>query len=229
MAKTSVSDEELQLRKRARRRLVGAIGLVLLVVVLVPMLLDRGPRQQKQDIDIRIPPVPAQTQAPAPSALPVPGAAQPAAPAPDAATTTPVTPAPPTSAATQAGTPVNPPPQPVPQSAPPAAAPEAQTVSRAADQSVDTHAAEQSVAPREEYVIRLGAFADRARAKDVLAKVKAEKVAAYSESVKTPHGLRVRVRAGPFPSMQAAEKAKEQLKAAKLLPGNDAKIVRKGE
>ena len=102
-------------------------------------------------------------------------------------------------------------------------------MSRAADQPGESHAAEQSAAPPEEFVIRLGAFADRARAKDILAKVKAEKVAAYSESVKTPHGIRVRVRAGPFPSMQAAEKAKEQLKAAKLLPGNDAKIVRKGE
>src|SRR5882672_10297905 len=76
VAKTPISDEELQLRKRARRRLVGAIVLVLLVVVLVPMFLEREPRLQKQDMDIRIPPVPGQTQAPSISG----GAQQPAAP-----------------------------------------------------------------------------------------------------------------------------------------------------
>ena len=45
-------------QEKARRRLVGAIVLVLLVVVFVPMFLDREPRPQKQDIDIKIPPVP---------------------------------------------------------------------------------------------------------------------------------------------------------------------------
>ena len=36
----SVSDEELLLKKRARRRLIGAIALVTLVIVLLPMLSD---------------------------------------------------------------------------------------------------------------------------------------------------------------------------------------------
>lgn len=54
MAKTS--EEEIQLRKRARRRLIGAIALVVAVIVFLPMLLDTEPEEREQEIDIRIPP-----------------------------------------------------------------------------------------------------------------------------------------------------------------------------
>ena len=56
MAK-AISDEELQLKKRARRRLVGAITLVLLVVVFLPMFLDSEPKPLNQDIAITVPPL----------------------------------------------------------------------------------------------------------------------------------------------------------------------------
>ena len=54
MAK-SISDEELQLRKRARRRLVGAIALVTIVAVFLPMVLDHEPKPVSQDVSIKIP------------------------------------------------------------------------------------------------------------------------------------------------------------------------------
>ncbi len=54
MAKT-VSEEEIQLRKRARRRLVGSITLVIAAVVILPMVLDSKPEQRIEEIDIRIP------------------------------------------------------------------------------------------------------------------------------------------------------------------------------
>src|SRR5690348_9514187 len=54
MAKT-VSDEELQLRKRARRRLIGAVALVVAAIVILPMLLDSKPEERSQEIDIHIP------------------------------------------------------------------------------------------------------------------------------------------------------------------------------
>src|SRR5574340_753134 len=47
--------EELQLRKRARRRLVGAITLVALMVTVLPMVLDDEPKPVGQDIAISIP------------------------------------------------------------------------------------------------------------------------------------------------------------------------------
>ena len=53
-----VSDEALQLRKRARRRLVGAIALVALVVLVVPWFIDTAPPPPLKDVEIVIPPVP---------------------------------------------------------------------------------------------------------------------------------------------------------------------------
>ena len=55
MPRNSVSDEEILLKKRARRRLIGAIVLVTLVIVLLPMFLDSEPRPLNQEISIQIP------------------------------------------------------------------------------------------------------------------------------------------------------------------------------
>ena len=60
MAKT-VSEEQLQLRKRARRRLIGAIALGTIVAVFLPMVLDHEPKLGNQDINIQIPPLDAGT------------------------------------------------------------------------------------------------------------------------------------------------------------------------
>ena len=49
------SEEELNIRSRARRRLIGAVALALAVVVILPMVLDREPKITGQDIDLRIP------------------------------------------------------------------------------------------------------------------------------------------------------------------------------
>jgi DedD protein len=54
MAK-ELTDEELNLRRKSRRRLVGATALTLAVVVILPMVLDSQPKPVTQDIDLRIP------------------------------------------------------------------------------------------------------------------------------------------------------------------------------
>ena len=46
--------DEIELKKRARRRLVGAVVLVLLVVTLVPLILDNEPRKISDDVEINI-------------------------------------------------------------------------------------------------------------------------------------------------------------------------------
>src|SRR6187397_2059820 len=45
------------LRRRARRRLVGAIVLALAVAVFVPMLLESDPKPLGEDVSVKIPPV----------------------------------------------------------------------------------------------------------------------------------------------------------------------------
>jgi DedD protein len=84
-----------ELRRRGRRRLIGAIVLALVAAVVVPMLLESDPRPLGEDVSVRIPPVddgkfvnklspppksdPAKS-APAPAATALPPA--PASPAP---------------------------------------------------------------------------------------------------------------------------------------------------
>ena len=56
MAAEAANDLELQLKKRARRRLVGAIALVLLMVIVLPIVLrDRSAEQAKPEVTITIP------------------------------------------------------------------------------------------------------------------------------------------------------------------------------
>ena len=54
MAK-QLMDGEVNLKRRARRRLIGAVALTTAIVVLLPMLLDSEPRIVGQDIELRIP------------------------------------------------------------------------------------------------------------------------------------------------------------------------------
>ncbi len=48
-------DGQLELKKRSRRRLVGAAALALLAIIVLPMVMDHEPRQPVQDVQIRIP------------------------------------------------------------------------------------------------------------------------------------------------------------------------------
>jgi len=50
-----LTDDESNIRRKARRRLIGAIALVLTVVVILPMVLDNEPKPAEPDIDLQIP------------------------------------------------------------------------------------------------------------------------------------------------------------------------------
>jgi len=98
------------LKRRGRRRLIGAIVLALVAAVVVPMLLESEPRPLGEDVSVRIPPVdegkyvsklaegrskaeatkpapPAPAAATSPAATPAAAAPAPAITAPDAAAT----------------------------------------------------------------------------------------------------------------------------------------------
>ncbi len=56
MQRDTSSDQELNLKKRARRRLVGAIALVLLMVIVLPRILkDRSAAQPADEVTITLP------------------------------------------------------------------------------------------------------------------------------------------------------------------------------
>jgi DedD protein len=210
-----VSQEELQLRKRARRRLIGAISLVLLAVIVLPLVLDHQPRQQPRNVQVEMPPAPPPQGAGAPSASvpsPSPEAHEPAA-APAAS-------APHSSVA-------EPPPAPLPAAAvpsqrpPPAGTPSAQAEARPFGMAPKP-------AEAGEFVIQLGAFADPARARALDQRLKKAGFPVYLERV--PQANRTRVRAGPYASREAAQKAYESMKKRKLtLGGAEGQIVPKGQ
>jgi DedD protein len=62
----------------------------------------------------------------------------------------------------------------------------------------------------------VGAFSSQASASAAVDKVRETGVKVYTETVKTERGERIRVRVGPFASREAAEDAREKLKAAGL-------------
>jgi hypothetical protein len=49
------ADQNVDLKKSARRRLVGAIALALFAIVVLPMVMEREPKPPSQDIQVRIP------------------------------------------------------------------------------------------------------------------------------------------------------------------------------
>ena len=49
------NDSQIDLKKRARRRLVGSAALALAAAIVLPMVMDHEPRPQSQDVQIRIP------------------------------------------------------------------------------------------------------------------------------------------------------------------------------
>ena len=62
MQRESVSDLELNLKKRARRRLVGAIALVLLMIIVLPIILkDRAAITPAEKVTITLPSEQSQT------------------------------------------------------------------------------------------------------------------------------------------------------------------------
>lgn len=195
MAK-AISSEELQLRKRARRRLVGAIALVIVVVVFLPMLLDKEPQPVSENIAINVPAPPGES------------AARDAAPA-EPLRFTPVEPS------TGPG-------QAAPEAPKPRSAPPIETEAQPPEQT-RTAAANNVAEPAEGgFVVQLGAFSNAGNAARLAEKVRENRFEAYTEVVSTTAGERTRVRVGPYPTRGEAEQARERLKARKLNYGEPA-------
>jgi DedD protein len=86
-------------------------------------------------------------------------------------------------------------------------------------------AAETSASEAVVYVIPLGSFAAREHAQQLVRKAGQLGIKVYSEKVATPAGERTRVSAGPYPSREAAEKARSALREA----GIQAAAIRRSE
>jgi len=156
---TPASTEASEIRRRGRRRLIGAVTLVVLAVVFVPMILDSEPRPKRNEAALEIPAKDTAPPLPAPKAvIPVEtGIQKPSAEA---------TPAP-----------------------------------------------KAEVAPKlEGFAVQVGAFRDEDKLKQARERLAAAGLAHYVER----RGDLNRLRAGPYPTREAAEKALATVKSASL-------------
>jgi DedD protein len=214
------SDANLQLKKRARRRLVGAIAFAGLAAVVLPMVMDEEPKQQVQDIQIRIPgqdKTPFTPKLVKPSAAPVAGEKavtpekkEPAVPPPPVADVAKPAETPP-AGKTPEKTPEKPPEKPASasDSEPRRAAAILGSKSPEAASAVPTAPANNAGG---QYVILIGAFSNPANVKQLQTKIGELEIKVYTEPLDSPEGKKTRVRAGPFPSREAADKALDKLK-----------------
>ena len=233
------TDAQLHIKKRARRRLVGAVVFVSVVAVVLPMVMDHQPRQVVQDVEIRIPGQDEKPFAPKFSALPVEKPApavedKPLAPAPVAAPVQPPAVAPSakiveTNRDKPADKADEKPPAKVPEK--PQAKPVEKPVEKPAkvEKPVEKAVSKDSDAQRAaailagkseaqpaksgEYLVLIGAFSNEANVKNLKEKLSQQGIKTFSEPLDTPQGKKTRVRAGPFASQDAAEKALAKMKA----------------
>ncbi len=229
------SDAQLQLKKRARRRLVGAVAFVTFAAIVLPMVMDQAPPPPTPDVQIRIP---GQDQtAFNPQALTPPAPAKPAAPA-----RTELAPPPVVAVAPAAEAPAKPAEKPPVATPAPVEKPAAKPVDKTAEKQAAEKAAADKAAAAEkakaeaeakraaallgagkpeaakpaaaagQHVILIGAFANPGNVKVLQAKLNEIGVKSFTENLDSPQGAKTRVRAGPFPNKEAAEKALDKMK-----------------
>lgn len=230
------NDAQLPLKKRARRRLVGAVFFVSVVAVVLPMVMDHEPRQTVNDVEIRIPGQDEKPFAPR-FATPPETPAVPQAKVPDVVPEAKTTPEPvvkPTARVVEVvkdGKSVDKTPEkPVEKAVPkpdkvaekvtekPPAKPEkpvekpADAEARRAAAILAGQAESKTTAKAGEFLILIGAFANEANVKNLKSKLAEQGVKTFSEPLSTPQGTKIRLRAGPFPNREAADKALEKMR-----------------
>lgn len=208
MAK-QLTDDELNLRRKARRRLVGAVALTLAVVVILPMVLDSEPKPGGQDIDLRIPaPDKVGEFVPGVAASEVAGISPFAASAVEAASAPLAAAAVKTETANQVAASGK---QPVAAPNPKKEAPD--KVQPAASKTPESRKAN-SPASSEGFVVQVGAYSNADAAKHEVDKLKKWGFRAHTERA----GDKVRVRVGPYAEREKAEKTRQQLEKRGLEP-----------
>lgn len=193
MAKQT-TEEEFNLRRQTRRRLIGAIALVLLVVILLPVVFDSEPAPAAgNNIELRIP---NKDDA---------GEFQPKIDLPeldkmDAAAASSVESAPVVASAPVAA------PKPAVKPAAPAQ-PADKTRPEAKPKVESQPVAKAQAVPKSGWAVQVGAFANADTARNLQAKLSKQGYHAYTEKT----GSVMRVRVGSYPTLEAAEKVKSRL------------------
>ena len=261
---SEAEDEQLiPEKKRARRRLIGAVAIVLAVVIGLPMVLDSEPKPLNKNIVIQIPsrdavaPAREVKEETAQDDQAAQSARQPLVATVDTPQKTVIAPpvvAAPVVAAPVVAAPVVAEPKPAKpeqkaeskpeqkqeqkQEQKPETRPDSRHVteitakkdsavkSKADAKASDTHSGssddsaralailggtEAAAKPATRIVVQVGAFATQEKVNELQGKLTAAGIKSFTQKVATSSGDKIRVRIGPFPDRESAEKMKSQL------------------
>lgn len=189
------------LKRRGRRRLVGAIALVLAAVIVLPMVFDSEPKGTPPPVSVRIPSedeggfTPKVTPKAPAEKVPEKKAEKPAEK--------------PAAVEKLAAVEKHAVEKPV------AEKPAEKAAEKKAESPAEAERkrAEAALAGKggEQFAVQVGAFADTEKVNEIAGKLKSAKVPYYTEQVPVKSGTLTRVRAGPFPSRDAAEASLKKL------------------
>lgn len=215
------ADPVLPEKKRARRRLVGAIALVLAAVIGLPMLFDSEPKPLASDIAIEVPSRDERRQDAAEDAAVASNEPVEATPEPASSDNSPA----PNSPAVAAPVAAVPKPEPTPVVKPvpaPAAAPVPEVKPKASAPAKTDETAralallEGRADPKEEkksekFVIQVAALSTKEKVEQLQAKLKSAGINSYTQQIATASGPHTRIRVGPFASREEAEKMRAKI------------------
>ena len=203
MQKETVGDQELNLKKRARRRLVGAIALVLLMIIVLPMILkDRAATSPQDKITISLP---SEQQTVTPTA-----------PSDFDSSIVPADPATPSLPASLSTEPVPETSEPVAQTVDPevaAAKPEKPALAKEAPPKNATKPKDEAA---HHFYVQIGVFSDEANVKQLQGKLSDLGYKSQTEKIDTAKGKKIRLRTQLFGDRNEAAIALENIKEAGL-------------
>ena len=216
-ASLSPEPPDSTLKRRARRRLIGAIAMVLAAVIVLPMIFDAERAPQGPDVSIQIPNQEALSVKPQPTPEAKPRAVDPVTPR---AVETSVPGAPGVAKAPARTAAVG---EPRPAEAP---RPEEKAGAKANARPVPDKVEEARVkalldgqksaasapAATGDYALQVGAFASDDKVREARDKLASAGIKSFVEKLDTREGGRTRVRAGPFATREAAESARERVR-----------------
>lgn len=200
MQKDTSSDQELNLKKRARRRLVGAIALVLLMIIVLPMLLkDRAASQPQDKITITLP---GEQQT-----------VTPAAPSDFDSSIVPTEPPTPSAESTgPAANPIDPEASAKPEKEPSAPVAKEPVVKDA----VVKESAKPAEDKKHHFYVQIGVFSDEANVKQLQGKLTDLGYKSQTEKINTDKGQKIRLKTQIFSDRNEAAIALQNIKDAGL-------------
>jgi len=214
MAKQIMTDEESMLKRQARRRLIGAIALTILVVVLLPMFLDREPPLPSQDIELQIPDKDKVGEFVPKMVLPPLNANETASQPASAAVIAPLLDVKPASTVVQPAVEANPVIAANPEIVVPPKLEQKVKPAEVKPKVAAKTAVKSTAKPHSGYVVQVGAFANADAAKKLQEKLHKQGYPSYTEK----SGNKVRVRVGGYVTHAEAEKVRRKLEIQGMQP-----------